>query len=323
MSALELLNTPLRLIPEYRDYIWGGNRLKPGSSPVAEAWVLDRNDRIASGPFAGRTLADVTKEFGKDLLGTVVVERTGLDFPLLIKLLDCAAWLSLQVHPNDDQARMLEGEGFFGKTEAWHILDAAPGAKLIAGLKPGTTPDALSRSIREGTILDAAQYLQVKTGDTIFIRPGTIHALGPGLLIYEVQQTSNLTYRVFDWNRPQTGGRVLHLEKSLEVADPAAEVRVRHYRQPDDGKWNVLCQCQYFTLEMVSSGTVEIESDTRGRSFHALMVIDGSCDIVTPGGVVTLNKFDTVVVPAACGGYVLRPDKSFSTSFRMLKAFVE
>jgi mannose-6-phosphate isomerase len=318
MSSSKLLGSPLKLTPEYRDYIWGGNRLKPGFSPIAEAWVLDQNDRIAGGALSGRTLAEVTKEHGVDLLGTVVVERTGLVFPLLIKLLDCAAWLSLQVHPNDEQAARLEGPGFFGKTEAWHILDAVPGARLIAGLRPGTTPEALSQSIRNGTILETAQYLSVQTGDTIFIRPGTIHALGPGLLIYEVQQTSNLTYRVFDWNRPQTGGRVLHIEKSLEVADPAAEVRISHAPQSDNGDRKVLCQCQYFTLEMVSSKSKAIDLDTGRRSFHALMVIEGSCDIIAQGSTTTVNKYDSVVIPAACGRYQLRPNGNL----RMLRAFI-
>lgn len=319
MSTSKLLSSPLKLIPEYRDYIWGGNRLKPGFSPIAEAWVLDQNDRIAEGPLSGRTLAEVTKEHGVDLLGTIVVGRTGSSFPLLIKLLDCAAWLSLQVHPNDEQAARLEGPGLFGKTEAWHVLDAVPGAKLIAGLRPGTTAETLSQSIRNGTILETAQYLQVRTGDTIFIRPGTIHALGPGLLIYEVQQTSNLTYRVFDWNRPQTGGRVLHIEKSLAVADPAAEVSVSHVPESVDGGRKVLCQCQYFTLEMISSKTRNIALTTQGGSFHALMVIEGSCDIVTHDSTTRVDKFDSAVIPSACENYQLRPNGNF----RMLKACIE
>lgn len=313
------LTGPIKLVPEYRDYVWGGNRLKPGFAPIAEAWVLDRNDRVAEGPFFGKTLAELTMEYGVELLGHTVVARTGTEFPLLIKLLDCAAWLSLQVHPNDEQAARLEGPGLFGKTEAWHVLEAAPDATLIAGLRPGTTAEMLAQSIRNGTILETAQYLQVAAGDTIFIRPGTIHALGPGLLIYEVQQTSNLTYRVFDWGRPQTGGRVLHIDKSLAVADPAAEVKVVHQPAPLDGGRNVLCQCRYFTLELVSSTAGNVELDTRGNSFHALMVIDGSCDIVAGATATTVNTFESVVIPAACGSYQLRPNGNFS----VLKASVE
>ena len=121
----------------------------------------------------------------------------------------------------------LEGPGYFGKTEAWHVLDAAPGAQLIAGMRPGTTAAALAAAIRDGTILDCVQYQAVRAGDTVFMPARTIHALGPGLLIYEVQQTSDLTYRVFDWNRPATPGRALHIEKSLAVADPSAAAPAR------------------------------------------------------------------------------------------------
>jgi mannose-6-phosphate isomerase len=316
---MSLLDSPLKLVPEYRDYIWGGNRLRPEVSPTAEAWVVDGNDRIADGPLSGKTLAEASKEFGADLLGSVCAERTGFVFPLLIKLLDCAAWLSLQVHPNDEQAARLEGPGFFGKTEAWHILDALSGARLIAGLLPGTTAKTLSQSIRNGTILENARYLHVRPGDTILSRAGTIHALGPGLLIYEVQQPSDLTYRVYDWGRPQTSGRMLHIEKSLEVADPSAEVKVTYSIPTDEGKWHALCRCQYFTLEMVSSETLPVSADTHGKSFHALTVIEGSCDIVIKNSITKVNCFDSVVIPAVGGIYEVRPNGKC----RMLRAFVE
>ena len=118
--------------------MWGGDRLRPGHNPTAEAWVIWENDRIETGPLAGKTLGEAAQEFGSALLGQKAVARTGMRFPLLIKLLDCAQWLSLQVHPNDEQALRLEGPGQFGKTEAWHVLEAQAGATLIAGVKPGT-----------------------------------------------------------------------------------------------------------------------------------------------------------------------------------------
>ncbi len=127
-------------------------------------------------------------------MGANTVAHTGTRFPLLIKILDCAQWLSLQVHPDDEAAERLEGPGYFGKTEAWHVLDAAPGAQLIAGMRPDTTAEALAAAIRDGTILDFVQYQDVRAGDTVFMPARTIHTLGPGLLIYEVQQTSDLTY---------------------------------------------------------------------------------------------------------------------------------
>ena len=213
------LSHALQLVPEYRDYVWGGQRLRPGRL-TAEAWVVYEGDRIASGPLAGRTLAEVAAGDPAGLLGERAVRRTGTRFPLLIKILDCAQWLSLQVHPDDECAVRLEGPGHFGKTEAWHVLDAGPGSQIIAGMRPETTAEALAQAIRGGTILDWVQYQEVRPGDTVFMPTRTIHAYGPGLLLYEVQQTSDITYRVFDWNRPMTRGRILHIDKSLAVADP-------------------------------------------------------------------------------------------------------
>jgi mannose-6-phosphate isomerase len=238
----KLMPYPLQLAPEYRDYVWGGTRLRPGNQRTAEAWVVFEQNKIINGPLAGKTLIEAVEELGPDLLGRTVYQRTGSRFPLLIKLLDCADWLSLQVHPNDEQARRLEGPDQFGKTEAWHILEADPGASLLFGLRPGTDQEQLQAAVTGGTILDLVQSHQVQQGDTVFIRPGMIHALGPGLLIYEVQQTSNITYRVFDWNRPAAAGRKLHIAESLEVLDPQAEARIVPRPDLPDGGQAVLAK---------------------------------------------------------------------------------
>src|SRR5512140_1182646 len=130
----------LMLSPEYRDYVWGGQRLRPGQL-TAEAWVIYENDRVSGGPLSGKSLAELTEQYGEELLGRPVIEKRGRRFPLLIKLLDCHQWLSLQVHPNDQQAVELEGPGQNGKTEAWYFLETAPDGQIIAGLKPGTSPE--------------------------------------------------------------------------------------------------------------------------------------------------------------------------------------
>ncbi len=313
-----MLDQPLQLIPEYRDYVWGGDRLRPGIVPTAEAWIVYEGDQIAAGAFAGKTLGELAAETGPDLLGTRAYAKTGTRFPLLVKLLDCAQWLSLQVHPNDEQAVALEGPGNFGKTEAWHVVEAAPNATLIAGIKPGTSPETLAASIRNGTIVEHTQLLPVKAGDTIFMPAGTVHALGPGLLVYEVQQTSDWTYRVYDWGRPETPTRLLHIDKSLAVSRPEALSRALPLPALGDGQSGLLCECPYFRLDGLFAQTQALILDTRGESFHALTMLEGEARIVTPGGNLNLKRFETAVIPAVCGEYRIEP----LTAFRALRTGV-
>jgi mannose-6-phosphate isomerase len=301
------LNSFLKLTPAYRDYVWGGERLRPGHYPTAEAWVVWEGDVIESGPRAGKTLGEAGQEYSDALLGAKTIARTGTRFPLLIKLLDCAEWLSLQVHPNDQLAVELEGPGQFGKTEAWHILDAKPDARLIAGLKPDTPPDQLAESIRTGTVIDHVQYANVKEGDTVFMPAGTLHALGPGLLVYEVQQTSDWTYRVYDWGRPATEKRPLHIDKSIRVTRPDFAAPIPPPPAAGDGTRHVLVQCEYFTLEILSAQSNAIELDTEGQSFHAITVIEGKAKLQAGDEQVELEKFQTAVVPAQVGRYQFQP----------------
>jgi len=313
------LNRILRLIPEYRDYLWGGNRLRPGVAPTAEAWVIYEANCVADGALTGRTLADISQEFGVDLLGEVPYQRTGNRFPVLIKLLDSAQWLSLQVHPNDDQARSLEGVGHFGKTEAWHIIDAARNAELIAGIKPNTPPGQLAEAIRNETVLDWVQYHHIQRGDSIFMPPGTLHALGPGLLLYEVQQTSDLTYRVYDWGRPQTPTRKLHIEKSLAVVNSKAEVLPIPLAIGPSEEKKILISCPYFTLEYYQGTDQAIFLNTKRQSFHAITIIAGEVSIQAGVEMVDLRPLESVLIPANCEDYVIQLKGACS----LLKSSVE
>lgn len=310
--------TPFSLAPEYRDYVWGGSRLRPEIIPTAEAWIIYAGNRISSGPYAGRVLAELAEDFGTDLLGSRAVAQTGKRFPVLVKILDCAQWLSLQVHPNDEQAKKLEGGKFFGKTEAWHVLETEPNAKLIAGMKPNITAESLADSIRDGKILDTVQSIEVKEGDTLFMSPGTIHALGPGLLIYEIQQTSDITYRVYDWGRPETETRKLHIDKAMAVSDPKASTSVLQMPQVHDGEVKTLTQCEYFKLESVSVEKKTVELDTLAESFHGLTVIEGQIQVSAESEAFVLNKFETLLIPSICGAYQIKP----LTKSRVLKASV-
>jgi mannose-6-phosphate isomerase len=307
----------LQLIPEYRDYVWGGQRLRPGTL-TAEAWIVYEGDRIANGSLQGRTLAEAAQQLGADLLGQKVVQGTGARFPLLIKILDCNDWLSVQVHPNDEQARQLEGPDQFGKTEAWYILEAAAGAQLIAGVKDGTTAEALATAIRSGTIIDHVQYHAAHTGDSVFMPAGTLHALGPGFLIYEVQQTSNITYRIFDWNRPASAGRALHIDQAAAVTNPqgTGQLQPALALQPDDR--HAVVQCPYFTLELLAAGAQPLRLETHGASFHAITVIEGQGAIECGTEHLTLSRFETGLVAASAGAYSLHPIGS--QGMRALKA---
>lgn len=301
----------LRVAPHYSERVWGGQRLRPASPPVGEAWIVWEENLIASGPFAGRTLAEVAAQHGAELLGHDVVQQTANRFPLLIKLLDTAEWLSVQVHPGDEQAEQLEGVGHFGKTEAWHILEAEAGAQLICGLRPEMPADALEPAIQGGTLQDWARYLSVRAGDTVFVEAGTIHALGPGLLLYEVQQTSDITYRVFDWNRPQAAGRALHLAQSIAVTDLGARPDAISAPAPVEGAPVELINCPYFQLELLGAASAPVALDTEQRSFHALTVIEGKAVVDAGGARETLECFDTVIVPACAGAYTVCPDGDF------------
>jgi mannose-6-phosphate isomerase len=299
----------LTFTPAIRNYIWGGRTLLPiagsgagkSDNPIAEVWALHEDNLVNKCIFAGRTLGELAAEYPNELLGTHAAAQGNKRFPLLIKLLDCERWLSLQVHPNDEQAQQLEGPQFFGKTEAWHILNARPDAQLIAGIKPNTSTETLHAAIGNEAILDLVEYHSVQTSDTVFMPAGTIHALGPGLLVYEVQQTSDLTYRVFDWNRPQTDGRVLHIEKSIAATNPQSRGQITRHRNFGNATAS-LVECSYFRMEMLSAPQ---ERDTYGESFHALTLISGEAHISAPGDETSLHKFDTILVPAACGSYHL------------------
>ncbi|HVF26367.1 MAG TPA: type I phosphomannose isomerase catalytic subunit [Anaerolineales bacterium] len=306
----------LKLVPSYRDYIWGGDRLRPGHSPTAEAWVVWEEDVIESGSLAGKTLVEAATQFGEALLGSKTMTRTGTRFPLLIKLLDCAQWLSLQVHPNDQQAVELEGQGQFGKTEAWHILDAQLNSTLIAGLKPDTSDETVAESIRNGTVSEHANYVTVSAGDTIFMPAGTLHALGPGLLIYEVQQTSDLTYRVYDWDRPQREKRPLHIEKSIAVTRVDSSAPIIPMPECTDGTQQKLVECEYFTLEILCTSTKGIALDTKRESFHTITLIEGKAVLHAGDESLELDKFQTAVIPASVGHYQFQP----LTNCRALKS---
>ena len=299
-----MMMKPFKLQPQYREYIWGGKRLRPQAERTAEAWVVYAEDMIADGPIRGKSLAEAALIAKETLLGSPVVEKTGLKFPLLIKIMDCADWLSLQVHPNNSQALELEGEGHFGKMEGWYIVDAGPGAQLINGFSSGTSLAQIEATVGTRAMLDIVQYVDMRTGDSMLIRPGTLHALGPGLMVYEVQQTSDITYRVYDWDRPKKAGRDLHLAQAKRVLDPSAggSSSIKHASGKDA---LLLFSCEFFALRKLNGTPSPMALDTAGVSFHCLTMVQGGGEVRGNGWERTLAQYETLVIPADCGEFRL------------------
>lgn len=294
------------LEPQARERVWGGQRLKPQQPPIGEIWCAYGKSRILNGSAAGRTVDDLTRDMSAAFVGTVVAERFPESFPLLIKLLDCADWLSVQVHPNDEQAARLEGPGYRGKTEAWHFIDAIPGATIMAGVRPGTSRDELARAIRTGRMLDVSPSIAVHPGETYLLHAGTMHALGPGLLLYEVQQSSDITYRVYDWDRPASAGRELHIAQAIAVTDPERQAIRTSSPVSRDTPSSIAVGCSYFVLDILNIANIATVGDTGGNTFHVLTVTSGTVDLRCGDERVRLEKFETALVAGAAGSYQIR-----------------
>lgn len=291
----------MRALPLPKERVWGGSRLGPPAAlPIGELWVASPWNVVAGGTFSGRSLEEVAGELGADLVGSAGMGRPPGQpgFPLLVKLLDPAAWLSVQVHPDDDDARALAGEGAVGKTEAWYVVEADPGAELLAGVRAGVSDGAVRAAIREGAATTALlERRTVRPGDALLLPAGTLHAVGPGLLLYELQQPSDLTYRVDDWGRPATPGRPLHTAESL--------VAVRAAIHPEPARApGRLATCPHFMLDAFDDRT---DLDPGGRTLHVVTAIGGRVHLAGSGWDERLDPLGTVVVPATAGPYALEP----------------
>lgn len=298
---MTLINQPLQCESQFREYLWGGYRLRPGKL-TAEAWIVYEGNQIVSGALRGITLGEATRKYPLSLLGEKGSYPSGSNFPLLIKILDCNQWLSLQVHPDNYFANLLEGPGKQGKTEAWYIIGAEPGAKIIAGIRPGVERNQLVQAIGSPEILDLVETFEVAPGDVVYMPARTIHALGPGLLVYEIQQSSDITYRIYDWDRPSTAGRVLHLEQARLVSDPGARCEIKTSREDTV---ETLIDSPFFRLERMDISDTALKLDTKGESFHILTVIRGLINVIVNDDEVSLESLQTVVIPADTGSYAL------------------
>lgn len=275
---------PIRTQPFFRDYLWGGRKLGsvlgkdiPESGIWAESWEFVDHDEhqslIVNGPLAGQSLRDVAQAQPEWLFGQGHAQLPRL--PLLLKYLDCQRVLSVQVHPSDDYARNMSPPDL-GKTEAWYIVSAEPGAKLYAGLKKDIGQSELQTAIDSGQVEDCLHALQPSAGDCVFIPAGTVHALGAGLLVAEIQQASNTTFRLYDWERLGADGkpRALHIQQALDVIDFSSgpQKPQETCSTTQDGRQN-LVKCDKFILDrLTGGGRMEVGGDGK---FHLLTVPQG------------------------------------------------
>jgi len=306
-----ICNYPLKLKPIFRRYLWGGRRLESmlGKSlgegdDYAESWeVVDHGQDqslVVDGAVAGLTLRQLVTNHNAELFGKHAGQQ---QFPLLLKFLDCNRTLSVQVHPNDEQAAQLNPPDL-GKTEAWVVLAADPGSKIFAGLKAGVTRDDLSAALEEGTCEKCLHEYQPAVGDCVFIKAGTVHALGAGLVIAEIQQASDTTFRLFDWNRVDTKGkpRPLHIEQSLATIDfSRGPVALQQPAKTSEAGRERLVDCDKFVLDRCTLRHTEtLGGDER---FHVIVVVAGAIEI-------NGTKFatgETCLLPAATGCVEIAP----------------
>ena len=295
---------PLRLAPALKERVWGGQQLggTAGGPNIGEAWILHEDQVVQAGPLGGRSLGELAQSHPAELLGA---GRLPQRFPLLVKLLDCQDWLSVQVHPDDAHARQRVGPQEYGKTEAWHILKAEPQAKLIAGTRAGVTLEEVQAAILRGEVQGLTHEHAAQSGETLLVPAGILHALGGGLLIYEIQQSSDTTYRVYDWNRPAAAGRELHLEASAAVVKLGQAV-LTPAPSSAAGTAQTLTACDYFVLDLLTGKPQQPQrGDTAGQSFHVLTVKSGTATLTTGAGEQLLAPYDTVLLPAALGSYTV------------------
>jgi mannose-6-phosphate isomerase len=305
---------PLRFELLFRRYLWGGRRLEttlgkslPPGDDYAESWeVVDHGDDqsvVVAGAMAGTPLRDIVRDFGNELMGR---HHPVKQFPLLFKFLDAHRNLSVQVHPNDLQAARLDPPDF-GKTEAWFVLHAEPGSTIYAGLKRGFDRHAFAREVSRGTTELCLHSYQPEVGDCLFIPAGTVHAIGAGLVVAEIQQASDTTFRIFDWNRVGTDGkpRQLHIEQALDVIDfERGPVAVQQPAQTDCPHVRRLVECDKFIANRWEfSGRQVIGGDQR---CHLIAVLAGSLDVTGDPLDTPLVSGQTCLLPTACGEVVIQ-----------------
>ncbi len=327
-SVPEELKYPLRFAPQFKDRVWGGHRLArffpelPQDTRLAEVWILSGHPAgmtpVATGPLAGKTLPELIDQFGLNLVGHRHADILSHQrFPLLLKLLDVDDWLSVQVHPA--QGRNGATGELFGKTEMWVMTEAEADARLILGWREGCTRDELLAAGPSASLLNLLHHEEVRVGQTFFVPAGTVHALGPGISLIEIQEASDTTYRLYDWDRPQDPAhpRDLHWNEAMTHVDIASPVRGPH--PPETTRWHnvpgeLLVSCpQFQTIRVQLAAGSSVQGVTSPASFEVLVLVAGKCHLVSGSKIQAMRPLDCVLLPATMGAFCI--DAELDTEF--------
>lgn len=311
------LTGTLHFGPNLYSLIWGGTAIPVFKNivtdlpNVGESWevsaVPGKESVVDRGPFAGQNLAELVDRFGEALLGRRSLERFGRRFPLLVKLIDADRDLSIQVHPDDDLARRRHDS--LGKTEMWYVIDTRPGACIKVGLREALTPADYERRVADSTIVDAIASYPSHPGDSFFIPAGRIHAICGGNLLAEIQESSDITYRIFDYNRRDSDGnlRQLHTAEARDAIDYTVLPDYRNTERPVGPAHTRVAECRHFTVDryVLTDGSVDLPGD--GESFTVVMCLAGECLVATGTEFTRVGRGDTVLIPATVAARLSGP----------------
>lgn len=303
------LTGTLHFGPNLYSLIWGGTaiplykNITSALTDIGESWevsaVPGKESVVDRGPLAGQTLTQLIDRYGTDLLGRVPVERFGMRFPLLVKLIDARTDLSIQVHPDDDLA--LSRHGSLGKTEMWYVIDTQPGAHIRVGLREQLDPDTYTARVADSTIVDAIADYESHPGDSFFIPAGRIHAICGGNLLAEIQESSDITYRIYDYGRLDSNGRPrqLHTGQARDAIDYTVRPDYRNRETPVAPGHTRVAHCPHFTVDRHTLGSAHsLDLPGDGESFTIIMCIAGACTVATETHADSLGRGDTLLVPA-------------------------
>lgn len=304
---------PIVFEPILKERIWGGTKLKTvfnkniTSDITGESWELStvKGDVsvISNGKYEGKSLNDLISEFPEEVLGTKIHEKFGTEFPLLFKFIDAKDDLSIQVHPNDELAKKRHNS--FGKTEMWYVMQADENARIVVGFKENSSKEEYVENLENKSLLSILKEVPVKAGDVFFLETGTIHAIGAGIVIAEIQQTSDITYRVYDWDRVDAAGksRELHIDLALDAINYNTTDTEKIYSK-DENKSNPVVSCPYFiTNYFPLNGEVSVEKTN--DSFTVYMCMEGNFKLELNGEKRSYKKGDTILIPAALKNFNL------------------